>query len=126
MALAEVHLDDKYTLESGRIYISGVQALVRLPMMQRQRDLAAGLADQQHALELHAEREAAREQDTDRERHPERIGSQTRRRRETDRSRKGLEACDGHSALGGAVWLRRRHAAHPSIGRDIDPVAVPA
>ncbi len=43
MALAQVHLDDKYTLDRGRIYISGVQALVRLPMMQRQRDLAAGL-----------------------------------------------------------------------------------
>jgi indolepyruvate ferredoxin oxidoreductase len=43
MALAAVSLDDKYTLESGRIYLSGVQALVRLPMMQRQRDVAAGL-----------------------------------------------------------------------------------
>jgi indolepyruvate ferredoxin oxidoreductase len=43
MALAAVSLDDKYTLESGRIYLSGIQALVRLPMMQRQRDLAAGL-----------------------------------------------------------------------------------
>ena len=43
MALAAVTLDDKYTLESGRVYLSGVQALVRLPMMQRQRDLAAGL-----------------------------------------------------------------------------------
>ncbi len=37
-------LDDKYALESGRIYITGVQALVRLPLMQRQRDLAAGLS----------------------------------------------------------------------------------
>lgn len=36
-------LDDKYTRESGRVYLSGVQALVRLPLMQRQRDLAAGL-----------------------------------------------------------------------------------
>jgi indolepyruvate ferredoxin oxidoreductase len=36
-------LDDKYTLESGRIFLSGVQALVRLPLMQRERDLAAGL-----------------------------------------------------------------------------------
>jgi indolepyruvate ferredoxin oxidoreductase len=39
----KVTLDDKYTLEAGRIYITGIQALVRLPMMQRQRDLAAGL-----------------------------------------------------------------------------------
>jgi indolepyruvate ferredoxin oxidoreductase len=41
--LSPVTLDDKYTLESGRIYLSGVQALVRLPLMQRQRDAAAGL-----------------------------------------------------------------------------------
>jgi indolepyruvate ferredoxin oxidoreductase len=42
MALAAVTLDDKYTLETGRVFISGTQALVRLPMMQRQRDKAAG------------------------------------------------------------------------------------
>jgi indolepyruvate ferredoxin oxidoreductase len=35
-------LDDKYTRESGRIYITGVQALVRLPLMQQMRDTAAG------------------------------------------------------------------------------------
>ncbi len=28
-------LEDKYTLERGRIYISGTQALVRLPMLQQ-------------------------------------------------------------------------------------------
>jgi len=42
-ALASVKLDDKYTSTTGKIFISGIQALVRLPMMQRQRDLAAGL-----------------------------------------------------------------------------------
>ncbi|HEX2477790.1 MAG TPA: indolepyruvate ferredoxin oxidoreductase family protein [Geminicoccaceae bacterium] len=42
MALAEVSLDDKYTRESGRIYLTGIQALVRLPMLQRARDIAAG------------------------------------------------------------------------------------
>ncbi|MEA5669495.1 indolepyruvate ferredoxin oxidoreductase family protein [Stenotrophomonas sp. MH1] len=36
-------LDHKYTRTDGRIYLSGVQALVRLPLMQQQRDLAAGL-----------------------------------------------------------------------------------
>jgi len=36
-------LDDKYTRERGRIYLSGVQALVRLPIMQQLRDRAAGL-----------------------------------------------------------------------------------
>jgi indolepyruvate ferredoxin oxidoreductase len=41
--LREVTLDDKYTAESGRVFVTGIQALVRLPMVQRQRDLAAGL-----------------------------------------------------------------------------------
>ena len=36
-------LDDKYTLDDVRVYITGIQALVRLPIMQRRRDLAAGL-----------------------------------------------------------------------------------
>ena len=36
-------LDDKYLLTHGRIYLTGTQALVRLPMIQRARDLAAGL-----------------------------------------------------------------------------------
>jgi indolepyruvate ferredoxin oxidoreductase len=43
MALAAVSLDDKYALESGRVFLTGTQALVRLPMMQRRRDQAAGL-----------------------------------------------------------------------------------
>ncbi|MSQ59867.1 MAG: indolepyruvate ferredoxin oxidoreductase family protein [Betaproteobacteria bacterium] len=38
-----VPLEDKYTGQSGRIYLSGVQALVRLPLIQRLRDVAAGL-----------------------------------------------------------------------------------
>ncbi|RVT51392.1 indolepyruvate ferredoxin oxidoreductase family protein [Rubrivivax albus] len=42
-ALESVTLDDKYTLASGRAFMSGVQALVRLPMLQRQRDALAGL-----------------------------------------------------------------------------------
>ncbi|WP_432262426.1 indolepyruvate ferredoxin oxidoreductase family protein [Cupriavidus sp. TMH.W2] len=41
--LASASLDDKYTLEKGRVYLSGVQALVRLPMLQKARDRAAGL-----------------------------------------------------------------------------------
>jgi indolepyruvate ferredoxin oxidoreductase len=43
MTLLQVGLDDKYRVESRRIYLSGVQALVRLPMLQRERDRAAGL-----------------------------------------------------------------------------------
>jgi indolepyruvate ferredoxin oxidoreductase len=42
-ALETVTLDDKYALQHGRAFMSGVQALVRLPMLQRQRDAAAGL-----------------------------------------------------------------------------------
>ena len=42
MVPAQVTLDDKYALESGRVYLTGTQALVRLPLMQRRRDLAAG------------------------------------------------------------------------------------
>ena len=36
-------LDDKYTLESGTVYLSGIQALVRLPIEQIRRDPGAGL-----------------------------------------------------------------------------------
>ena len=43
MSLAAVSLDDKYTASSGRAFMTGIQALVRLPLMQRERDLAAGL-----------------------------------------------------------------------------------
>jgi len=42
-SLEQFSLDDKYSLARGRAFMSGVQALVRLPMLQRQRDLAAGL-----------------------------------------------------------------------------------
>jgi indolepyruvate ferredoxin oxidoreductase len=43
MALTAVKLDDKYDIDSGRVFLTGTQALVRLPMMQRRRDEAAGL-----------------------------------------------------------------------------------
>jgi indolepyruvate ferredoxin oxidoreductase len=41
--LRDVALDDKYELERGRVFVTGVQALVRLLILQRQRDQAAGL-----------------------------------------------------------------------------------
>ncbi len=41
-ALESVTLDDKYALQSGDAFMSGVQALVRLPMLQRQRDQRLG------------------------------------------------------------------------------------
>jgi indolepyruvate ferredoxin oxidoreductase len=43
LSLEQASLDDKYTLDRGRAFMSGVQALVRLPMLQRARDVAAGL-----------------------------------------------------------------------------------
>ncbi len=39
----KVSLEDKYTQERGRAFMSGVQALVRLPMVQQLRDAQAGL-----------------------------------------------------------------------------------
>ena len=41
-ALETVTLDDKYSLDYGRAFMSGVQALVKLPMLQRLRDQLAG------------------------------------------------------------------------------------
>ncbi len=43
MSAAPLSLDDKYTRESGRVFLNGTQALVRLAMIQRSRDVAAGL-----------------------------------------------------------------------------------
>ncbi|PPR15430.1 MAG: hypothetical protein CFH37_01473 [Alphaproteobacteria bacterium MarineAlpha9_Bin7] len=42
-SLRTVTLEDKYQLSRGRVFISGTQALVRLPIMQRERDAANGL-----------------------------------------------------------------------------------
>ena len=39
----KVTLDDKYDLGTGKVYITGTQALVRLPIIQKQRDKIAGL-----------------------------------------------------------------------------------
>ena len=38
-----VRLDDKYTIQHGRAYMTGIEALVRLPMLQQQRDQQRGL-----------------------------------------------------------------------------------
>ncbi|MDT3735600.1 MAG: indolepyruvate ferredoxin oxidoreductase family protein [Denitratisoma sp.] len=43
MKLAPVTLEDKYKLDQGRVFLTGVQALARLPMLQHARDRAAGL-----------------------------------------------------------------------------------
>ena len=61
-AIESVSLDDKYSLERGSAFMSGVQALVRLPMLQRQHDRAGqqrgpagrrqhGVAGQQHSVQ---------------------------------------------------------------------------
>src|SRR6056297_2091622 len=41
--MRKVSLDDKYALDAPRAYMTGIEALVRLPMLQRQRDHRAGL-----------------------------------------------------------------------------------
>ena len=43
MALTHVSLDDKYDLEQSRIFVTGYQALIRLCLMQKERDRRAGL-----------------------------------------------------------------------------------
>ena len=40
--MATITLDDKYTATTGRVYVTGAQALVRLPIEQARRDKAAG------------------------------------------------------------------------------------
>jgi indolepyruvate ferredoxin oxidoreductase len=42
-SMQQVSLEDKYVSTHGRIYLTGIQALVRLMLVQRQRDAAAGL-----------------------------------------------------------------------------------
>ncbi len=42
-ALRRASLDDRYEATEGTVYLTGTQALVRLPIMQRRRDAAAGL-----------------------------------------------------------------------------------
>lgn len=39
----KVSLDDKYALDTARAYMTGIEALVRLPMLQHQRDQQRGL-----------------------------------------------------------------------------------
>ena len=41
--LKPVSLDDKYALDTTRAYMTGIEALVRLPILQHQRDLDRGL-----------------------------------------------------------------------------------
>ncbi len=43
MTKTAVQLDDKFIQDDGRLYLTSMQALVRLPMVQRRRDVAAGL-----------------------------------------------------------------------------------
>ncbi|MSO65871.1 MAG: hypothetical protein EXQ85_08775 [Alphaproteobacteria bacterium] len=43
MTALPLALDDKYTQREGNFYLTGMQALVRLPMLQRQADVANGL-----------------------------------------------------------------------------------
>ena len=41
--MRQVSIDDKYALDTTHAYITGIEALVRLPILQHQRDLERGL-----------------------------------------------------------------------------------
>ena len=43
MDMRTFSLDDKYRLSAGKIYLTGIQALTRLCLLQKQRDIEAGL-----------------------------------------------------------------------------------
>jgi indolepyruvate ferredoxin oxidoreductase len=43
MTVMPISLDDKYEVETGRVFLTGIQALVRLPFMQHELDRRAGL-----------------------------------------------------------------------------------
>src|SRR5512145_1367934 len=43
MDLTKASLEDKYTIERGRVFLTGTQALIRLLLLQRERDQRAGL-----------------------------------------------------------------------------------
>ncbi len=43
MAQRKISLDDKYALDTTRAYMTGIEALVRLPILQHQRDQERGL-----------------------------------------------------------------------------------
>ena len=43
MARNHVTLDDKYDLTKSRVFVTGYQALIRLTLMQKERDRRAGL-----------------------------------------------------------------------------------
>ena len=43
VALKDVSLDDKYDLTKDRVFITGTQAVIRMLLMQQERDRLAGL-----------------------------------------------------------------------------------
>jgi indolepyruvate ferredoxin oxidoreductase len=43
MTLTPVNLDDKFDLEKSHVFVTGYQALIRLCLMQKERDRRAGL-----------------------------------------------------------------------------------
>ena len=38
----KISLDDKYQQQTGRVFLTGSQALARLPMLQKELDIASG------------------------------------------------------------------------------------
>ena len=52
MTLHGVALDDKFDLSKERIFLSGAQAIIRMLLMQRERDRRAGLEYRRFRLGL--------------------------------------------------------------------------
>ena len=51
-AIEAIALEDRYTLNSGRAFMSGIHALVRLPMLQQMRDAKRRLQHRRLHLRL--------------------------------------------------------------------------
>ena len=106
-ALHEVALDDKYALDSGRVFLTGTQALVRLLILQRQRDLAAGL--QHRRLRLGLPRLAAGRRST------RRCG---RRRRFLDRAHITFQPGLNEDLAATSIWGTQQVNLYPGARYD--------
>ena len=117
--LAQVSLDDKYTLGKGRVFLTGTQALVRLMLLQRERDVLAG--PEHRGLHLGLPRLAARR------RRPDHVGREEAprapprrvpaRRQRGPRRDRGVGHAAGRHVPGREVRRRVRHVVRQGPGR---------
>lgn len=59
MNIATYQLDDRYDRTTGRVYLTGTQALVRIMLDQARRDRAAGITQPASSRAIAARRSAA-------------------------------------------------------------------